>query len=532
MKKYYYENVLANENITAKTNIAWVADITEIELYQHKKLHVFLCVDVHSNVVIANSISRKTITSSAIVRSLSKAIEKRFGAEPKRKVIIHTDRGTQFSSQAYNNFIKHFEAFITPSMSRENTPTDNAVAERFMRTFKEHLISGKTFEQATQESIISGSKSYKSILNIYIQSLNTRPNRKTIFKSPDKHDRDVLTASLLMREPKYPKAFSNRYGNDYRREEILKYKTQTYEVVSMLEEYAAKKAELVDKTPFDNFETNLVLDLIDKRLMELYDLIQNNPSVTQKYVENALEHTNENIQEFQDEFREEMEILNKKIDRLLPKVKKDRQTQPLRDPVDNDLFPIFIANAGNVFQRRKDLKRAQIRIVYTILYYSGVRINEIRHLTKEDIQKAIKASQFSLIHHKTKQAHIHILSKRAIQDLRKLSTEFSIVFDKYNFQYLFGKTRPITDKSVIKMINRDLKQTSEKYQIPYNIKSHSFRVNMITNLLKITSVQNTANIIGHSDIRSTMIYNRYALSKNQIQDLLYKMETNTDQSIS
>ena len=152
-----------------------------------------------------------------------------------------------------------------------------------------------------------------------------------------------------------------------------------------------------------------------------------------------------------------MEILNKKIDRLLPKVKKDRQTQPLRDPVDNDLFPIFIANAGNVFQRRKDLKRAQIRIVYTILYYSGVRINEIRHLTKEDIQKAMKASQFSLIHHKTKQAHIHILSKRAIQDLRKLSTEFSIVFDKYNFQYLFGKTRPITDNSVIKMINLHLK---------------------------------------------------------------------------
>lgn len=35
-------------------------------------------------------------------------------------------------------------------MPRENTPTDNAVAERFMRTFKKHLINGKTFEQATQ----------------------------------------------------------------------------------------------------------------------------------------------------------------------------------------------------------------------------------------------------------------------------------------------------------------------------------------------------------------------------------------------
>lgn len=33
MRKYYYENVLANETI------AWVADITEIELDQHKKLY-------------------------------------------------------------------------------------------------------------------------------------------------------------------------------------------------------------------------------------------------------------------------------------------------------------------------------------------------------------------------------------------------------------------------------------------------------------------------------------------------------------
>lgn len=168
--------------------------------------------------------------------------------------------------------------------------------------------------------------------------------------------------------------------------------------------------------------------------------------------------------------------MNKKIDILLPKVKKDRQTQPLRDPVDNNIFPIFMVNAGSVFKKQKDLKQSQIRIVYTILYYCGVRINEIGHLTQEDIQKAVAASQFSLIHHKTKQAHIHILSKKAVQDFKKLTNEFSIVFDKYNYQYLFGKLQPINEKNIIKMINKDLKHTSEKYQIPYNIKSHSFRV--------------------------------------------------------
>lgn len=162
-------------------------------------------------------------------------------------------------------------------MSRENTPTDNAVAERFMRTFKEHQVGGKTFEQAIQESIVSGEKPHRMILNIFTQSLNKRPNRKTLLRSPDKHDKDVLAASLLMRPPKYAKAFSERYGLNSRRKEILAYKSQAYEVVSVLEEYAAKKAELVDKTPFD-FDNNLALELIDKRLMELYGLIQSNLS--------------------------------------------------------------------------------------------------------------------------------------------------------------------------------------------------------------------------------------------------------------
>lgn len=154
-----------------------------------------------------------------------------------------------------------------------------------------------------------------------------------------------------------------------------------------MEEYAAKKAELVDNTPFDDFETNLALELIDKRLMELYDLIQNNPLVIQKYVEDAIEPTNENIQKLQEKFREKMEILNKKIDRLLPKVKKDFQTQPLRDPVNTNLFPIFMINAGNVFQRRKDLKRAQIRIVYTILYYCGYVLMRLDTLLKRIYKK-------------------------------------------------------------------------------------------------------------------------------------------------
>jgi site-specific recombinase XerD len=73
-------------------------------------------------------------------------------------------------------------------------------------------------------------------------------------------------------------------------------------------------------------------------------------------------------------------------------------------------------------------------------------------------------------------------------------------------------------------MNQDLKHTWEINQIPYNIKSHSFRINMISQLLKNTSVQNAADIIGHRDIKSTMAYKRYALNKKEIQKLLNKID--------
>ena len=39
--KFYYENILANQNETAKNNVAWVADFTTLELFRDQKIYVF-----------------------------------------------------------------------------------------------------------------------------------------------------------------------------------------------------------------------------------------------------------------------------------------------------------------------------------------------------------------------------------------------------------------------------------------------------------------------------------------------------------
>jgi len=252
--KYYYENLLANQNVTAKTNVAWVADITTLKLVRDKKAYVFLCIDIHTNYIVSAIISSSVITSQKIVRSLEKGIKQRITLLGKNKLIIHTDRGIQFSSKTYNTFVTRDNVYLCPSMARENTPTDNSVAERFMRTFKEHKIYETTIEEKLSNNILiePNFRSYRSVFNEYIRSLNSKPNKKKkCLTSPQRHDRDVSTASRLMTNPKYTQAKSVHSGKDFRINEVEKFKAENTKVIGILADIAARKAELVEKTPFD-----------------------------------------------------------------------------------------------------------------------------------------------------------------------------------------------------------------------------------------------------------------------------------------
>ena len=69
-----------------------------------------------------------------------------------------------------------------------------------------------------------------------------------------------------------------------------------------------------------------MIKVIGEPIKALYDLIQQNPEVTREYVEKAIEPINDSLEE-----------LDFKIDQLLPKDRKQREIQPLRDPIDFNL---------------------------------------------------------------------------------------------------------------------------------------------------------------------------------------------------
>lgn len=82
-----------------------------------------------------------------------------------------------------------------------------------------------------------------------------KPNNKSKYKSPERHDNDAKIASLLMDDSIYPKAFSEHIApDDFRREDINKFRLENKNVTKILEEIAFRKAEIVDKTPFDLYE--------------------------------------------------------------------------------------------------------------------------------------------------------------------------------------------------------------------------------------------------------------------------------------
>jgi predicted DNA-binding protein YlxM (UPF0122 family) len=123
-----------------------------------------------------------------------------------------------------------------------------------------------------------------------------------------------------MIEPTYSKAFSEFYGEDFRREPVDEFKMQNNNVVRILDQIADKRAEVVNKTPFDFYEYNLAVKVIDERLKDVSGLIQSNSDVTRQYVEEA-------ILPIQDM----LESMDDKLNILLPKKRKERHTLTLRD---------------------------------------------------------------------------------------------------------------------------------------------------------------------------------------------------------
>lgn len=151
-KKQYKQNVKENEaapniinrNFKAEApNRKWVTDITQIRTYEGWLYLATVC-DLYSRMIIGWSMQNAP-TNKLALDALSMALLRR---QPKQQVIIHSDQGSQYTSNQWKDFCKKHNLIL--SMSKKGNCLDNAVIESFYSTLKKELIKKQVYKTLNQ----------------------------------------------------------------------------------------------------------------------------------------------------------------------------------------------------------------------------------------------------------------------------------------------------------------------------------------------------------------------------------------------
>lgn len=132
-------NLLARNFKASRPNERWVTDITYISTEEGWS-YLAAVIDLYSRAVVGWALET-TLTTELPLRALHESLRRR---RPESKLLHHSDRGCQYTSEAYRQELARNG--IEVSMSRKGNCWDNAVAESFFSTLKAELIHRQKWE--------------------------------------------------------------------------------------------------------------------------------------------------------------------------------------------------------------------------------------------------------------------------------------------------------------------------------------------------------------------------------------------------
>ncbi len=139
------ENLLQRDFTVQSPNKAWVVDITQIRSTQGW-LYLSVVLDLYSRRIVGWSTDNHQRTSLPL-SALEQALTLR---EPTPGLIHHSDRGSQYTSSAYQS--KLSSASLRSSMSGAGDCLDNAVVESFFSVLKRECLYRKSWETRLEVS--------------------------------------------------------------------------------------------------------------------------------------------------------------------------------------------------------------------------------------------------------------------------------------------------------------------------------------------------------------------------------------------
>lgn len=132
-------NILNQQFKILQPNKVWVADITYIPC-REGRLYLASVLDLCTREIVGWRLSSRMTTDLVLG-----ALEDAYAAKkPKRKLIHHSDRGSQYASEDYRSKLKEYN--MRASMSRKGNCYDNACIESFHSLLKKELVYCTRFQ--------------------------------------------------------------------------------------------------------------------------------------------------------------------------------------------------------------------------------------------------------------------------------------------------------------------------------------------------------------------------------------------------
>lgn len=166
----------------------------------------------------------------------------------------------------------------------------------------------------------------------------------------------------------------------------------------------------------------------------------------------------------------------------------------------------------------KPFTRERFLKIYTLLYYTGMRLNEISQLRVIDLRSIIKDKEVKIVTHKQKMERKLFFSDESIKRIKKLFEDDLNLKD--DVKLIRKQNSPYSTLSPVNLIDTVNKHI-QKALGDKSYTSHSFRQGLITEYAsKGINTKIIQAFIGHRDTKTTMMYIRP--TKNDIRDTLVR----------
>jgi transposase InsO family protein len=173
-----WPNIVNRNFVVEKPNTVWVSDITYVWTLEGW-LYVAVVLDLFSRKIVGLAMD-KTIADTLTTQAMRQAILRR---NPPKGLICHTDRGSQYASNAFKSMLAQ-HGYIG-SMSGKGDCWDNAVAESFFHTLKVELIH--------REKLKTRNEGKNKIFEYVEMYYNSKRAHSTLgFLSPFEYEKQVI----------------------------------------------------------------------------------------------------------------------------------------------------------------------------------------------------------------------------------------------------------------------------------------------------------------------------------------------------